>query len=138
MRAEDANLQSLLGCLNYAAMVVRPGRTFLCRMIDCLSQAGHPDHFIRLNRQFHSDLLWLHTFLSHWNGVSTLRFPVSSMIVTSDASGNWGCGAFSGSQWFAGLARLLGRSPYYSKRASTDSFCRHAMGTPVVRTVNSV
>lgn len=93
-------LQSLLGHLNHAAMVVRPGRTFLRWMIDCLSQAGRPDHFIRLNRQFHSDLLWWHTFLSYWNGVSTLRLPVPSTIVTSDASGNWGCGAFSGSQWF--------------------------------------
>ena len=93
-------LQSLLGHLNHAAMVVRPGRTFLRRTIDCLSQTGHPDHFIRLNRQFHSDLLWWHTFLSHWYGVSTLRLPVPSTIVTSDASGNWGCGAFSGSQWF--------------------------------------
>ena len=32
--------------------------------------------------------------------VSTLRLPVPSTIVTSDASGNWGCGAFSGSHWF--------------------------------------
>ena len=89
-----------LGSLESCSNGCTPGRTFLCRKIDCQSQAGRPDHFIRLNRQFHSDLLWWHTFLSHWNGVSTLRLPVPSSIVTSDASGNWGCGAFSGSQWF--------------------------------------
>ena len=33
-------------------------------------------HFIiRLNRSFRSDLLWWHTFLQYWNGLSILRHP---------------------------------------------------------------
>ena len=93
-------LQSLLGHLNHAAMVVRSGRSFLRRMIDCLSLASRPDHFIRLNREFQSDLRWWHIFVSRWNGISFIASVAPSITVTSDASGTWGCGAFVGNQWF--------------------------------------
>ncbi len=42
-------------------------------------------------------------FLSHWNGICMITgdFELPGMVVTSDASGFWGCGAFSqAGAWF--------------------------------------
>ena len=55
-------------------------------------------HHIRLamNASFHSDLLWWATFLPSWNGVSmmsVIQRSIPDVTVTSDASGNWECGA---------------------------------------------
>ena len=50
-------LESLIRQLNHECKVVRPGRTFLRRMIDLLTAtrtvtADRPHHRIRLNREF--------------------------------------------------------------------------------------
>ena len=83
-------LESLIGTLQHACRVIRPGRAFLRRMIDLLripsATRGH--HHIRLNRQFQADLQWWRTFARHWNRITAL--PVDSQPsfqVTSDASG---------------------------------------------------
>ena len=103
-------LESLIGVLNHACKVVRPGRTFLQRMIDLLSAtaspSGHsrPTHHIWLNRGFRADLAWWKLFVQEWNGVSLLLSNNCSTdegpVVTSDTSGGWGCGAWCGSHWF--------------------------------------
>ena len=67
------DLQSLLGLLNHACKVVRPGRSFLRRMLSLLhrteeSSAPSPHHFIRLNAGFRADLQWWRTFVNQWNG----------------------------------------------------------------------
>ncbi len=97
-------LQSLIGMLQHASCVVRPGRTFLRRLIALLSVAKKPHHRIRLNRGFRSDLAWWATFLPAWNGTSMMRHVLVGRCwatVTSDASGNWGCGAFTSmGEWF--------------------------------------
>jgi len=93
-------LQSFIGHLSHAAMVVRPGRTFLRRMLDLLRAVKRPSHFIRLNRHFFSDLRWWELFLPRWNRRSILTHHHMNIKVTSDASGNWGCGAFAGKTWF--------------------------------------
>ena len=95
---------SLIGQLQHACRVVRAGRTFLRRMIDLSTVAKKLHHQIRLNRSFHSDLLWWDTFLEDWNGVSVLsslhRSP-SATVLTSDASGGWGCEAYTlDREWF--------------------------------------
>lgn len=83
--------------------MVRPGRTFLRRMIQLAMVAKEPHRWIRLNKEFRSDLLWWARFLPTWNGVGmmsgVLREPVATM--TSDASGTWGCGAYiTSGEWF--------------------------------------
>ena len=98
------DLLSLIGQLQHACRVVKPGRSFLRRMIDLSTTAKELHHFIRLNKGFRSDLEWWAMFLEGWNGVSLLstvaRGP-PDIVVTSDASGTWGCGAFSSSgDWF--------------------------------------
>lgn len=94
-------LLSLIGNLQHASSVVRPGRTFLCRMID---RQVHMDGHLRLNAEFRADLRWWATFLDMWNGVSVIsalcRRPINARLFT-DVSGSWGCGAYFGSKWFA-------------------------------------
>ena len=64
---------SLVGQLQHAASVVKPGRTFLRRMID-LSKVVSQLHFtIRLNNAFRADLEWWHLFISRWNGTSLIQ-----------------------------------------------------------------
>jgi len=84
--------------------VVKPGRTFLRRIINLSMVAKQPYHHIRINREFRSDLQWWAQFLAKWNGTSmmssVMRLPPSAMV-TSDASGTWGCGVFTKSgSWF--------------------------------------
>lgn len=97
-------LLSLIGQLQHACRVVRPGRTFLRRMITLSTHPKELHHHVRLNAAFRSDLQWWASFLEEWNGVSMMsqdpRLPPQA-VITSDASGNWGCGAFSSaSDWF--------------------------------------
>ena len=59
-------LESLIGLLNHACKVVRPGRSFLRRMIDLLHAMHGPLHSktpIRLNAGFRS---WWQEFLVRW------------------------------------------------------------------------
>ena len=94
-------LQSLLGYLNHAATVVRPGRMFTRNLIEAIRRTDRPHHFVRLNTQCRGDLLWWHEFANQWNGVSYMPALVSSVSVTSDASGSWGCGAYTQlGEWF--------------------------------------
>ena len=98
-------LESLVGLLNHACKVVRPGRSFMRRMFDLLYTVHRPSNSktpIRLNRGFRSDLAWWRTFVSRWNGVSFLPPPsyLPQLVITSDASGSWGCGAWHRNAWF--------------------------------------
>ena len=100
-------LESLISILNHACKVVRPGHSFLRRMIDLLtttrgSAARQPHHRIRLNREFRADLAWWCTFAAVWNGVGLVpNVPtLADPEFASDASGAWGCGAWWQHRWF--------------------------------------
>ena len=97
-------LQLLVGLLHDASIVVTPGRTFLRRLIDLIKSAHHRPGsiFLRLNREARSDILWWHTFNEEWNGLSMMRHSQcqhTDIILTSDASGSWGCGPYYGIHW---------------------------------------
>jgi len=88
-------LLSIAGQLQHAATVVRPGRIFLRRLFDLSSMVAKLDHHIKLNAGAWSDLAWWHEFLEDWNGVSSLSALGEfdpTIVLTSDASGSWGCG----------------------------------------------
>ena len=102
------DLESLIGHLSHACKVIRPGRSFLRRMIDLLHHSGSAHH-IRLNRSFRSDLQWWRAFATTWNGISYLATNASSQFA-SDASGTWGCGAWHGSSWFQWQWGVLSRN----------------------------
>ena len=98
-------LQSLIGLLHDASIVIRPGRTFIRRLLDLLKAS----HFrpakapIRLNVEARSDILWWKQFNTDWNGLSMMQDHHRAnpeIILTSDASGSWGCGAHWQSCWF--------------------------------------
>lgn len=96
---------SLVGYLHDASIVVRPGRTFVRRLIDLPRSHHHRPAiaFIRLNAEARSDIQWWHSFIQHWNGLSMMqqsRRDNPDIVLTSDASGSWGCGAFCGTAWF--------------------------------------
>ena len=67
-----SELRSLVGKLQHACKVVRPGRSFLRQMFELLKATAKKQHFIRLNRSFRSDLAWWHLFLESWNGVTMM------------------------------------------------------------------
>ena len=92
------DLKFLVGKLENACKVVRPGRSFLRRMIDLLRGVKSNRRLVRLNSSFRSDLLWWHHFLSGWNGVSALdgkylKSAQPDVVVHCDASGFIGCAA---------------------------------------------
>ena len=88
---------SLIGLLNHAATVVQPGRTFLRSLIDVSTTVDLLDHHVTRVR---ADIIWWHTFINEWHGISTLPLDQPTHLTYSDASGSWGCGAFWGSKWF--------------------------------------
>ena len=97
------DLMSLIGVLSHACKVVWPGRSFLRRLFDLGKVVKHLDHFVRLNKEARSDIEWWFLFAEQWNGVSfthEARCRSWEVTVTSDASGSWGCGAFSEREWF--------------------------------------
>ena len=51
-------LESLIGLLHHAALVVRPGRSFLHWLIGHLWGGRQDNHFIRLNRETRADIQW--------------------------------------------------------------------------------
>ena len=99
------DLESLVGYLQDASKVIRPGRTFTRWLIDLL-KANHTrpsTSHIRLNVQARSDILWWHTFIQHWNGLSMMtnaRVQNPDTCIHSDTSGSWGCGAYWEESWF--------------------------------------
>ena len=92
------DLLLLIGQLQHVCCVVKPGRTFLWRMIDLSSVVKELHHRIRLNKGFRSDLQWWFYFLPRWNGHSMMSGVIRErwdITLTSDASGSWGCGAYT-------------------------------------------
>jgi hypothetical protein len=60
-------LQSLIGLLNFACLVVTPGRAFLRRLIDLTCNIVKPFHFVRLNGEARADLRAWQIFIEHFN-----------------------------------------------------------------------
>lgn len=99
-------LQSLIGTLNYACIVVPPGRTFLRRLIDLSKHVHHPHHHIRIKLEAKADIhTWLE-FLDSYNGRSFFlddKWLTSDTInLYTDAAASKGFGAIFGSNWAYG------------------------------------
>ena len=93
-----SDLETLLGYLSYAAVVVKPGRIFLWQLFSLLAKVEGRHHFVYLNAVAKVDLVWWDCFLQDWHGA---RFVIPgdapSVHVHSDAAGNFGCGAVTSS-----------------------------------------
>ena len=96
------DLQSLVVSLSHACEVVHTGRTFLRRMLELLKGCKKNQQGVCLNLSFLSDLVWWNLFLEDWNGIGMLENPADGMPdieIHSDASGSFGCGAWTGDLW---------------------------------------
>ena len=96
-------LLSIIGQLQHACCVIKQGRPFLRRMIELSRGVRELHHMVRLNVGFRSDLRWWACFLPIWNGLCQLSSVVPgapTVVLTSDASGSWGCGAYTSDGWW--------------------------------------
>ena len=84
---------SLIGHVQHAASVVKPGRTFLRHLIDLSTSVKELHHRIHVRNPAISDIQWWLVFLERWNGCSFIPPAAPSQSFVSDTSGNWGCGA---------------------------------------------
>lgn len=86
--------------------MVRPGRTFLRRIINALRGVRRPHHFIPLSRECKLDIAWWNELLADWNGVNFFELPQWEMApdlhISTDASGKLGFGVVHNNAWFNG------------------------------------
>ena len=91
---------SIIGVLQHATKIVQPGRTFLSRMYVTAAKLRELHFYIRLNKEFRTDLCWWDIFLESWSGLSLLQCTSIQKIATpdfsiqTDTSGSWWCGPF--------------------------------------------
>jgi len=78
--------ESLVGLLQHATKVVKPGRTFVSRMYATAAKVKRLSFYTRLNKGFCSDLLWWHMFIKRWNGVSFFHSAtLNPLYIQTDA-----------------------------------------------------
>jgi len=68
----------------HASQAVKPGRSYTHRLIELLAATKPMDQFMRLNQEARADIEWWHAFAATWNR--------PAMMLTSNATGNCGCG----------------------------------------------
>ena len=126
IKLDSSLMQSIIhvGHLSHAATVVRPGGAFTRGLIKTSKIPKCPSHWVRLSPGCQADIYWWYIFLDSWNGSSMMPPPQPSVVTLRDASGSWGCGATSGTQWFQlqWPPQLQGRSTYpaYQYRSKRD------------------
>ena len=87
------DLESLVGMLQHACKVVRPGRIFLRRMFELLKGQPRGQQFVCLGMPFRSELRRWHMFLDSWSGIGLLkgqRLGRADFNLFTDASGSFG------------------------------------------------
>ena len=95
-------MESLLGHLSHAALVILPGRLYLHQLFALLMpSARDPHHHIRLNASVWADIMWWDALLCDWNRVSFFHSLTPSVHIFSNPLGTFGCGTFNPSgTWF--------------------------------------
>ena len=100
-KAARRELESLVGTLQHATKLVRPGRRFVRRLIQVMSSVKGRDHFVRLGADVRSDLMWWQHFLESWNGIGILpNTEMGQVDLFTDASSKWGCAGVWDTKWF--------------------------------------
>jgi hypothetical protein len=104
-------LQSLVGVLQWAAYVVRHGRTFLQHLRDLVTAHGDlprvsDEGAIAITREAQEDLLWWQRYIAQWNGISLLWeqqwLDRTSILQPHTDACVEGYAAVCGTQWFQG------------------------------------
>jgi hypothetical protein len=100
-KATKREFQKCVGKLNWAARVVRGGRSFMRNIIDLISKAKYPHHHIRLSSAAKNDISWWKTDLRVFHGVASFSCDqvLPSHEFATDACLSGGGGHF-GQSWF--------------------------------------
>ena len=87
------DLQTLVGLLQFAGRVIKPGRPFLRRLHDTLAK---PTLFHHITTAVRDDLRWWDKLLRHFNGICLRQLTMSrrDYFFWSDASGTHGFGSY--------------------------------------------
>jgi hypothetical protein len=98
-RASKQQLQSLVGKLNWASAVIRGGRVFLRRIINCMARLKRDWHKIFLKGEVLADINWWQNFIGTFNGKSLLldKRPITSVFTDACCMG---AGGHHGQDWF--------------------------------------
>ena len=94
-------VQRMVGKLNWAARVIRGGRTFMRALIDLVSRARESHHHVRISAAARMDLLWWKCGLPVFNGTCQFKcdVPLPSFCFATDACESGG-GGYLYSDWF--------------------------------------
>lgn len=100
------SLLSIVGLLNFACSVVKPGRAFLRRLIDLSIGIKKLHYHVKLKSDVKNDIrLWLE-FLKDFNGKSMFIneqwLSCEAICLYTDSAGSKGYGAVYKSKWFYG------------------------------------
>ena len=102
-KATKREILSLVGLLQHATKVVKPGRTFISRMYSKAAKLKELHYYTNLTKDFQSDLHWWHIFVNSWNGISFFESihpqTTADYHITTDALGSWGCGGCFNEHW---------------------------------------
>ena len=98
------NIQQLLGKLSFVSACVRPGRAFMCRLLNALCSCGsrRKVNAMPVTDEMRSDIEWWLLFLSHYNGISVIPSDVlisNPELFATDACLS-GCGAVCFGEYF--------------------------------------
>ena len=99
-------LQSLIGLLNFACSIIKPGRVFLRRLINLTVGITRPTYFIRLTLEVKKDLRIWQQFLTSFNCQSIFLEEVwtssGALSFYTDAAQSCGFGTIFGTHWTYG------------------------------------
>lgn len=102
-QATKRELLSLIGLLSFAAKVVKPGRTFMRRLIDLSSASLELSDTVSLTEDALEDIRWWSEFSADWNGAAFFQDPIMTseqLNFFTDASG-LGLGGWFEDRWFS-------------------------------------
>ena len=111
--ATRQEMESLIGKLQFAARCVRAGRVFLARIINWLKGTDRKNKY-QIPPQAHRDIVWWHTFIQTYNGISLIWLhtcPGTDRVMATDSNLE-GYGGISGQEYFRGKfpAELKGKN----------------------------
>ena len=99
-------LLSLLGHLNFAGRVIRPGRSFVSHLIHLSTRVKELHHFVKLDSEVRAEIRMWQEFLQGWNGVSFFLDDnitiAADMHLYTDATDRAFGGIFA-NKWFQGV-----------------------------------
>ena len=96
-------MQSVIGCLQFATLIILQGKAFTRRLIDTTIGVKKPFHYVTVNVEARADIRMWYLFFKYHNGktlfLSTTKHSSLSLNLFTDAS-KMACAATFGKKWF--------------------------------------